>query len=192
MNEVPNGLPPFEFQPEYIKARFLDHWILAEQFCPPFAGSFGLSDDCFMISTRKLKLVIESAYQDIARYKQYHQDDPYNERLDCTKRCAFLLKWLVRFKPIQLADSDIETEQLDYAELINEAFALYLFDIHLSDELGMDVCLSEQKTQQFAYDLLYRQISVDGWIAIFQLIKEACTPENLASSAPFIENLPTS
>lgn len=190
MNVQSAGGSAFEFPTDYIKDRFLEHWGLAEKFCPAFLECFKLDSEHAKIDPRRLKFAVESAYQDIARYKEYHQTDPENELLDCTKRCAYLLKWIIKFKPIQTSNVDFENESLDYAELINEAFALYLFDIHLSNEIGEDVGLSETKIRQFAYDLLYRQISVDGWIAIFQILKECCVPDNFADKVPFMDLTP--
>jgi hypothetical protein len=192
MTNVGDGGDPFEFSREYIKERFLEHWTLAEQFGCVFLESNGVPPDLFEVDTRRLKFAVESAYQDIARYKDYHQEDPANSLLDCTKRCAYLVKWIVRFKPIVVKNVQFENEDLDYVELINEAFVMFLFDLHLSDEVQRDVGLTEPKIQHFAYDLLYRQISVDGWIAIFQLLKDCCYPEALEGTVPFIEAMPAS
>lgn len=181
----------FEFDTAYIIDRYLEHWDLAEEFCEAFMTSLDLPVDYAVVDVRRLKFAVESAYQDIARYKQYHQENPQTDLLDCTKRCAYLLKWIVKFKPIATRGDDIDNEQLDFAELINEAFALYLFDIHLSDEIGEDIGLSILKVQQLAYDLMYRQISVDGWISIFQMLKDCCVPKNLAGVVPFLEFVPT-
>lgn len=180
---------PFEFSKEYIKERFLEHWELAEDFGEHFASALGAKPGSVFVDTRKLKFSVESTYQDIARYKDYHQKSPEKDRLDCTKRCSFFIKWLGKFKPISVSSNEITDDSLDYVELVNEAFSLYLFEQHLSEETGVEIVLSEVKARQFAYDLMYRQISVDGWIAILQLIKECVTEETGIRMPSFIELL---
>lgn len=159
MDDATESASAFAFTPEYIKERFLEHWDLAEGFSQHFLECYDLPIESVEIDSRRMKFAIDSAYQDIARYKQYHQNNPHDELLDCTKRCAFLLKWLMRFKPIQTVNGAFESEALDFVELINECFVLYIFEIHLSDEIKTNVVLSTEKIRQFAYDLMYRQIS---------------------------------
>lgn len=187
---MPQNQSRFQFSKDYVVKKYLDHWGLAEDFCTHFLEAFGVKSGMAEIDPRRLKLAVESAYQDIARYKDFHQKDPATELLDCTKRCAFLLKWIIKFKPIEIRNVDFENETLDYVELVNETFALYLFDVHLSDELKFDVGIAQSKIHQFAYDLLYRQISTDGWIAIFQLLKDTCFPQNVSEHVPFMEVFP--
>lgn len=177
----------FQFSKEYIKERYLEHWGFAEQFGEAFAFELGADPNSVFIDARKLKFAVESTYQDIARYKDYHHENPETDKLDCTKRCAYFIKWIVKFKPIGLVRGEISDDSLDYVELVNEAFALYLFDLHLSDEMNLEVAISVEKARQFAYDLMYRNISVDGWIAIFTLIKD-CVQLDVGIQLPsFIE-----
>ena len=80
----------FEFSEEDIALRIADIWQLAEDFIDGF-----LQDENFprphanlIINKRLLLLATESAYQDIARYKNYHQKDPKNDKLDCAAGSA--------------------------------------------------------------------------------------------------------
>ena len=178
----------FEYSEEDIKNRFVDHWCFAENFIDAY-----LSDEDFIVevklNVRRLYLSISSAYQDIARYKNYHQNNPWDEKLDYTKRCAYFMKWIPRFKPIQIFykdEADINNWSIDELEFLNELFSIYLFELHLSDEIGRDVALSEKKIKDLTYDLLYRNISVDGWIAIFQLIKELSISDAI-DYVPFLD-----
>lgn len=185
----------FEFSKSTITNRFVNHWELADDFIEGF-----LSDKKhtrpgtkIIVNKRRLYLAIESTYQDIARYKNYHQDDPWNDPLDCVKRCAYIVKWIIKFKPLAAEaedreNPDIANIHLDELEIINELFAIYLFEFHLSNEVDIDVVLSEDKQFELAYDLIYRQISVDGWIAIFQLFKDCCFPKWIRG-VPFISKL---
>ncbi len=194
----------FSYTQEEINSRFIDHWEFAEDFLEGMLQSFGKNEAIdeysadensfrFFIDTRRLFLAVDSTYQDIARYKDYHQSNPWVERLDCTKRCAYFLKWIPRFKPISIHKARSSNEQLndtdlDRLELLNEFLAIYLFELHLSDEIGIDIALSDEKLRHFAYDLLYRNISKDGWISILQLIKESCFPKFI-KGVPFVSKL---
>jgi hypothetical protein len=185
----------FEFDPTDVRRRCGDTWEIAEEFVkniltnPPWANS----NAKLLVNGRRLFLAVESAYQDIARYKNYHQIDPWNEKLDCVKRSAYMTKWIVKIKPIILIGNDgdevpIEDDSSDTLELVNELFALYLFEQYLSFEISRDVALSIDKAWELAYDLLFRNISVDGWIAIFQLFKDVCESDAV-SSVNFLEIL---
>lgn len=186
----------FDYTPEEINDRFVDHWELAEHFVTGFlcASGRGGSNLAIDVNPRRLRLVIASAYKDVARYKNFHQRDPWVERLDCVKRCAYLAKWIVRVKPlIVIGDesdlaNDVDQANLDEAELINEFFVLYLFENHLSTEIGKNISLSLDKAWDLAYDLIYREISVDGWISIFQLVKDCCAPK-IVKGVPFITQI---
>jgi hypothetical protein len=189
----------FEFSDTEIDQRIADHWEFAEDFTQSMLDTRPDLEDKidFVVNRRRLKIATSSAYQDIARYKDYHQKDPWNDNLDCVKRSAFLLKWVLKIKPIQIIgdngiDADISQFGIDDLETINEMFALYLFELHLSDEIGTDIALSEQKMAELSYDLLYREISVDGWIAIFQMVKDCCDPKispRIRYKAPYIDKL---
>jgi hypothetical protein len=185
----------FEFPKEQIQQRIVDHWEFADDFREAFLDVQNVdpNENQIVVSQRRMAMATESAYQDIARYKNYHQKDPSNTKLDSVKRSAYLAKWMCRFKPLMVvsaigSDPDIRDKNIDELELVNEFFCLYLFEVHLSQEVGFDIALSDRKGAELAYDLLYRGISVEGWIAIFQLIKDCCFPKFIKST-PFIEKL---
>lgn len=83
---------------------------------------------------------------------------------------------------------NLRNRDIDELEIINELFVLYLFELHLSDEMKINLALSESKAFQLAYDLLYRQVNVDGWISIFQLIKDCCYPK-FVKGVPFLDKI---
>jgi hypothetical protein len=145
------------------------------------------------VNPRRLRLAIASAYKDIARYKNFHQDDPWTERLDCVKRSSYLVKWIVQVKPVTVTGpdgdtQDIENVELDEIEIINELFAIHIYELHLSDEIDKNIALSDDKLFELAYDLIYRHVSVDGWIAVFQLIKDCCSPK-IVKGVPFVKKM---
>lgn len=185
----------FEYSAEEVDERFIDHWEFADDFIQAFLSAPGResSDLELTVNPRRMKLAIASAYKDIARYKNFHQDDPWTEYLDSVKRAAYLVKWIMQVKPIIVSDpkgdsQSVENVELDELEIINELFAIHLFELHLSDEINMNVALSENKLFELAYDLIYRHISVDGWISVFQLIKDCCHPK-LVRGVPFVQKL---
>jgi hypothetical protein len=189
------GLSTFEFSKAEIQSRIVDHWEFADDFIEAYMGAHEIdpSEVRIIVSQRRLAMATDSAYQDIARYKNYHLKEPWSAKLDCIKRSAYLLKWISRFKPLMVVsalgeDPDINNLKADYLELANEFFCLYLFEMHLSQEIGIDVALSDQKGKELAYDLLYRGINVEGWIGLFQMVKDCAYP-NLLSEVPFIERL---
>jgi hypothetical protein len=185
----------FEFTIEEMQKRVVDHWEFADDFIDAYTTAYGIDqlESRIVVNRRRLAMATESAYQDIARYKIYHQRDPWNSKLDSVKRSAYLSKWICRFKPLVVIsasghDPDLNDEELDDVELVNEFFCIFLFETHLSQEIGYDVGLSDRKGAEFAYDLLYRVIGVDGWIAIFQLVKDCCHPK-FSKSCSFIVKL---
>lgn len=205
----------FEYAQEDIDGYFVTAWDLAESFIEGIYSDSerDLGNIEIYIDTRRLFLAIDSTYQDIARYKNYHQEDPWEERLDCTKRCGYFMKWIPKFKPIvvrlhkrdasedpvsanaslepmeeDVFNDEMENQETDELQVLNEMFVIYLFELHLSDEIEDDIVLSEKKIKEWAYDLLYRNISRDGWINILQTIKECCTPE-IIEKVPFLEKL---
>lgn len=192
----------FRYTKEEIRDHFIGCWDLAEDFIEEIVRKKPVGDAVkIVVSPRRLYLAVESAYQDIARYKNYHQSDPFREKLDCTKRCAFLLKWIPRLKPIQVIPGSpsftgvedqgfvqLSDNSYDDLELLNELFALFLFEINLTAEIKLEVAISEEKLRQLAYDLLYRDISRNGWIAILQLFKDCCYPKFI-KGVPFLTKL---
>ena len=185
----------FEYSSAEIDDRFVDHWEFADDFIVGFLSAPEREESKLQVDVnpRRLRLAIASAYKDIARYKNFHQDDPWTERLDCVKRAAYLVKWIMQVKPIAVTGiedtgQDIENSELDEVEIINELFAIHLFELHLSDEIEKNIALSDDKLFELAYDLIYRHISVDGWIAIFQLIKDCCSPK-IAKGVPFVKKM---
>lgn len=192
---VPEKKELFEHSAEEINDRFVDHWEFADDFIVGFLSAPERNDSKLhiIVNARRLRLAIASTYKDIARYKNFHQNNPWVERLDCVKRAAYLVKWIVQVKPITVTGrdkefQDIENTELDEVEIINELFAIHLYELHLSDEIEKNIALSDDKLFELSYDLIYRQISVDGWIAIFQLIKDCCSPK-IVEGVPFVKKM---
>ena len=69
-------------------------------------------------------------------------------------------------KPLIVRSSDFDIQcpngDLDEIEIINELFAIHLYELHLSDEIDRNIALSDNKPFDLAYGLIYRNISEDG------------------------------
>lgn len=187
----------FSFPDGYVEARLLEHWQMAEEFMAAFERDYfdgrAQPESHVGINEERLALAVSSAYQDIVRYKVYHQENPKYEKLDCVKRCAFLLKWFVRLKPLyvkQPSNGVAVDASLTPLEMANEFLSLYFFEQHLSLEQECQIELDEIKTAELAYALLYRQMNEDAWVAIFQLIKE-CAEFGSIEETPFLREIVT-
>jgi hypothetical protein len=136
-------------------------------------------------SERRLYLTIISAYKDIERYKNFHLDDPFRQRSDAIKRSAYLAKWLCRFKPITVADtgdsSDLSNVDVDKATLVNELFALHLACVHISVDIAKDFVISDEKAYEIAYEMLFRNLSEDSYLLVFQMLRDHITQKPLVT-----------
>jgi len=165
----------FEFTPEELKNRFVDHWSVAEEYAAVIAQQFNVEID---LHVRKLYLAVISAYKDIERYKNFHLTDPLNQKSDAVKRTAYLAKWISRFKPLQVREVDavgelsFEDIATDDATIVNELFAIYLASVHLSVDVKKDFVISDEKAQELAYEMLFRQLNEDAFMMIFQLMRD--------------------
>ncbi len=167
-------MPHFEFTREEIHERYVTIGVLASQFVDALATRTGI-DNFIWLNERKLFLALQSALQDVARYKAYHQERPLEQKSDAIKRSAFMIKWLMRFKPVELgskSDDRIEDSNIDTLILANAMFALTTAEANLSADAGAEFEYTPEKKYDLAYDLVYRDIGADGWMAILQLTME--------------------
>ena len=133
-----------------------------------------------------LFLAIKSTHDDIVRYKAYHLADPRNGLSNSVKMSAYLCKWISRFKVIELVELEGKSERGDAesgednhededhedvtAILLNGAFALNLCRSLIGAELKTPFYFDPTYSDEFQYDLLYREIGEDGLLHIFQMI----------------------
>jgi hypothetical protein len=129
-----------------------------------------------VVDRRTLYKIVVSAYYDIVRYKHFHFSADHTKKSDAVKRAAYFTKWIIRFKPIQVVLED-QAADPDTAEpwllTINEHLALQWACASIAFEHGLrGVSLTKKFRHDFIYDLQYRDMPVDGLIAIFQMISE--------------------
>ncbi|GHT10539.1 hypothetical protein FACS1894170_02800 [Planctomycetales bacterium] len=110
---------------------------------------------------------IGSAYCDIYRLKFFRN----LQQEDVHKRAAFLMKWIVKFVPIQLKDGSKRVS----AAISNEYFAITLAMTVMNIEPNR--LLQNPKFKTYASNLVYL------------LHFHSCEPEQLASELFLLENL---
>jgi hypothetical protein len=166
----------FEFSLDELRTRFVDHWNLAETYCHEIGQEFGVKAE---ISVRRLYLTIITTYEDIARYKNFHLDDPFTQKSDAIKRASYLAKWLCRFKPLYVgegsSENEIDSVEFDKTVIVNELFALHLAAIHLSVDVGRDFVIADEKAYEIAYEMMFRHLSEDSYMLIFQMFRDHIT-----------------
>jgi hypothetical protein len=145
--------------PEYnskLEERIVSRMAVVEDIFNDLKASSYLGN-CH-INRALLFSAVESYYTDIDRIKCFHDISLTDEH----KKAAFSMKWLIKFRPIQLSlecdDKIIKRGDI----LVNERFAIYiglnLLNIGLKD---IDK-LSDKYLENMCYNLRFRE--VDGMI----------------------------
>jgi hypothetical protein len=123
--------------------------------------------------------VVQSAMEDIYRYKVYHLNNDGAKLSDAIKRAAYFTKWIVRFRPIYHAGRTPAIEDFrtaysndDIALLINEAFALDWAFTTIGTEVGTSKLFpAPEILADLLYDLHYRAMSEDALMEIFSIFR---------------------
>jgi len=141
------------------------------------------TQDSIYINLVLLKSAIISYYNDIYRYKDFSGSKLANK----FKQAAYTIKWLVRFRPIQILEKrHISEEIFD----INITFALIcgfsfldpkMVDLIMTNKLKVDLMnktkKEEEKEKSFydklIYDLRYRHLSGKKLLLAFEAIELA-------------------
>ena len=140
--------------------------------CNDFVKTLG---DGFHVDNRLLVMAINSAYQDIDRYKEYHLSDI--GLANSVKRSAYLCKWLCKLKPIYEHSDRSRPEAGDNDDctvvLANGVFALTTAQSFIASDLERVFYYTPKYLDEFQYDLLYRDLGQDALLHIFQNIYSA-------------------
>jgi hypothetical protein len=125
------------------------------------------------ISYIQLYNLVESYFQDVDRYKQYHFKDPGGSLINEAKRSALTVKWLMRVKPIyvhnsfSISDDNVNSfDYDDYSIIMNELFAIFVAECFLA------VSFSDGKFGELLYMLRYRNPDEYALMGIFQVIMD--------------------
>ena len=116
--------------------------------------SIGFFDNTY-INRAVLFKAIESYFKELDRTKCFHNIDFADEH----KKAAFTIKWLVKFRPVQLIpscdDDSITSEHL----LVNEVFAVFLAFVFLKVNALAISNVSVNYLDNLIYTLHYRDIN---------------------------------
>ncbi|MBB4287258.1 hypothetical protein [Roseospira goensis] len=160
------------FSEAEIQQRFEDLYNIACGFCADFNEGCDIRAE---IDPSLLYLCVVSMYDDISRYKDYHLNNPEKQRSNPIKRAAYGAKWITRFSPIIFPRMGHETGEgasKDSDVLVNAAFALHFALVNMEIEASVSLRLSTEYYYQIVYDLLYRSLSSDALIILFQALAD--------------------
>lgn len=119
-----------------------------------------------------LYVAVVSYFDDIARFKSYHLQDPKHQKADAVKQATFAVKWLAKLKPISVerpidvSQGNFVLDNDDDSVMINEAFAVGVAMTYLK------VRLQKEKHAELMYDLCYRRLTDDGLLLFFQTLQD--------------------
>jgi hypothetical protein len=148
---------------ELLREHFADHYAWAEIYVEQINNRFQTR---LFVNPSALYVAVKSAYDDIERYKLYHQENPIEQKSNSVKRVAYLCKWVVKSRPIHYtADHDIKNA---VPFIANAGYALALARAHISAEIKKEFFFTLDKEAELIYDLSYREVTGDGLLAIFQ------------------------
>ena len=118
--------------------------------------------DAIFLSKELLHCAVKAYFDDIAKYKAYAG----SEFADRHKQAAYSIKWLSRFKPIQLKQ-DVESDTVLLT--INEAYSLYAGLIFL--EPTVITGISQRFYKHLIYTITYRNLSGKGLATLMYLLE---------------------
>ncbi|MBF0138239.1 MAG: hypothetical protein HQL65_18555 [Magnetococcales bacterium] len=121
------------------------------------------------IDERLLRHCIESYYDDLRRHKNYH----FIEVADRHKRASYMMKWIVRIRPVQLIPTTTAAAAAEETHkfLVNESYAFYVALNYLN--IGSSDLLSADYTRNFLYNLHYRPIVAEALASEMYLLEQA-------------------
>lgn len=115
-----------------------------------------------------LLTAIESYYIDIARAKCFHDI----QLADSHKKASFSIKWLIKFRPIQLGNTCDNGSIKNKDVLVNEIFALFiglnLLEIDFNDLQN----LSTKYLNNLFYTLRFREIEPMMFSSVMYLLQK--------------------
>ena len=158
------------FDEETIKARYEDFYDIADQFCVEYNEGQGVKVE---IDPSLLYLAVVAIYDDVARYKAYHLKNPVKQKANPVKRAAFAVKWLMHFSPLVFPQMGHVTGQASPENgdtLANAMFAMHFALMNLRVHTGANFSLKRDTHFELIYDLLYRGLTTDALILLFDII----------------------
>ena len=125
-------------------------------FLGSLSGTYGLSIN---ISNFTINHLVSSSYLDMFKYMHFHgfyDDEKKPSYLNKFKQVGFLVKWIIRMRPIQV--TQVGNSQLGYelAATINELFA-FEFACAMVDKNSLK--LGKNTKSRIIYGLHYREFN---------------------------------
>jgi len=146
-----------------LREHFADHYTWAQIYINEINKNYQTTLYC---NPAALYVAVKSAYDDIERYKLYHQENPIGQKSNSVKRVAYLIKWIVKTRPIQYQSGEDLKNAIPF--IANAGYALALARAHMAAEVRREFHFTLNKEMEIIYDLSYREITGDGLLAIFQ------------------------
>lgn len=167
-SEIIDCSEQIQVEPEVIKQRY-------ETLLSLYNNQFieGLNNKYkgyLFISKELLHCAVNAYYDDIYRFKNYSG----SKYADNHKQAAYTIKWISRFRPIQLKEN-VEPDTVLLT--INEAFALYSGFMFLNPLVIGNI--SKKFYNHLIYTLTYRNIGGKGLATIMYLIEQTTKGKEL-------------
>ncbi|MBF0620965.1 MAG: hypothetical protein HQL54_03480 [Magnetococcales bacterium] len=108
---------------------------------------------------------VYSYYLEVQRHKEFHGID----NADGIKKAAYLTKWLLKTRPIQVLNDNTRSETAKYPLLANEGFALSVALTFLDIKWN---AVPNEVITRLLYDFHYRPVVAETLITKFLLLKE--------------------
>jgi len=160
-----------------LKKTFLREELIKQTFNEFILQKSEMVQKAVYLNMGLLRFVVKSYFDDIYRYKDYSGTKLANQH----KQAAYTIKWIVKFKPIQIKE-EYDNENLDNVIMdINLIFAL-LCGFSFLSEKSLSLIAKEkenkekmEKDQSFydklLYTLRYRPFSGKQLISIFEALE---------------------
>ena len=152
---------------------------LQKQFSMFIARQTELIQKAVYLNKNLLHCVVQSYYDDIHRYKDYSGSKWANNH----KQAAFTIKWIVRFKPVQIKEKFDNDKLNDKIVDINSTFALVcafsfldrnIIDLIFKEKREIDNFKEKQKQSfydRLLYILRFRPFTGKQLISIFEALE---------------------
>lgn len=160
---MPNGSIVSRFKNEVDRQKVIELVILlnsaSKKFIETSLGEYIID---VKISNFLFEHIAKSYYLDITKYKKFHN---YQDDINCYKVSSYLVKWILKIKPMFIINPGITIEEKNVSLKINEVFAF---------EMACIICkisskdISKNTKDRIIYNLHYRDYNV----GIFNILLE--------------------
>ena len=171
----------FLFDESTIKERYKDFFEIADNFCSEYNKGQNVKVE---IDPSLLYLAVVAIYDDIARYKVYHLKNPVRQKANPVKRAAFAVKWLMHFSPLifpKMGHATGRSAPENADALANAMFALHFAMMNLRGHVGVIFYLQRNVQFELIYDLLYRGLTTDSLIMLFDIVCQLAETSEVSS-----------